>query len=78
VGNIRALAGTYKTVSVIDTAIAAIDAPYAKSWAENSEYTYADDDHNGAEVWHFTAWYNIDFTGFHGPLEPNTNPRQTT
>jgi len=34
------MAGTYKTVSAIGTAIATINAPYAKSWAANSEYTY--------------------------------------
>jgi len=39
-GNILPTAGTYKTVSAIDTAIASIDAPYAMSWAANSEYTY--------------------------------------
>jgi len=38
--NILPTAGTYKTVSAIDTAIAAINAPYAMSWAANSEYTY--------------------------------------
>jgi len=39
-GNILPMAGTYKTVSAIDTAIAAINLPYAMSWATNSEYTY--------------------------------------
>jgi len=39
-GNILPMAGTYKTVLAIDTAIASIDAPYAMSWAANSEYTY--------------------------------------
>jgi len=39
-GNILPMAGTYKTVLSIDTAIAAINAPYAMSWATNSEYTY--------------------------------------
>jgi len=39
-GNILPMAGTYKTVSAIDTAIAAIDAPYAMSWVANDEYTY--------------------------------------
>jgi len=37
VGNILPTAGTYKTVSAIDTVIAAIDTPYAMSWAANSE-----------------------------------------
>jgi len=39
-GNILPMAGTYKTVSALDTAIAAINVPYAMSWAANSEYTY--------------------------------------
>jgi len=39
-GNILPMAGTYKTVSAIDTDIASINAPYAMSWAANSEYTY--------------------------------------
>jgi len=39
-GNILPMAGTYKTVSAIDTAIAAINSPYAMSWAANSEHTY--------------------------------------
>jgi len=38
--NILPMAGTYKTLSAIDTAIASINAPYAMSWAANSEYTY--------------------------------------
>jgi len=38
--NILPTAGTYKTVSAIDTAIAAINVPYAMSWLANSEYTY--------------------------------------
>jgi len=116
--NILPTAGTYKTVSAIDTAIASIDAPYAMSWAANSEYTYdssttiqalaiwdtanfgnsanmatkttwtcpaaglwhiaatfgysmnTNDEscsfrlyQNGAEVWYFTAWYNIATAG---------------
>jgi len=36
-GNVLPTAGTYKTVASIDTAIAAVNAPYAMSWAE---YTY--------------------------------------
>jgi len=105
--------GTYKTVASIDTAIAAVNAPYAMSWSSNSEYTYdgsttvqalaiwdtlsfgnsanmvtnttwtcpaaglwhiaatfgfnmnTNDQlyHNGAEVWYFTAWYNISTAG---------------
>jgi len=39
-GNILPTAGTCKTVASIDTAIAAVNAPYAMSWAANSEYTY--------------------------------------
>jgi len=39
-GNVLPTAGTYKTVASIDTAIAAVNAPYAMSWAANSEYTY--------------------------------------
>jgi len=39
-GNILPTAGTYKTVASIDTAIAAVNVPYAMSWAANSEYTY--------------------------------------
>jgi len=39
-GNVLPTTGTYKTVLAIDTAIAAINAPYATSWATNSEYTY--------------------------------------
>jgi len=35
-GNILPIGGTFKTVSAID----AIDAPYAMSWAANSEYKY--------------------------------------
>jgi len=117
-GNILPTAGTYKTVASIDTAIAAINAPYAMSWASNSEYTYDGSTtvqalaiwdtlsfgnsanmatkttwtcpaaglwhiaatfgfsmntnnqacsfqlfHNGAEVWYFTAWYNIASAG---------------
>jgi len=114
VSNILPTAGTYKTVLVIDTVIASINAPYAMSWVVNSEYRYdgstsvhplaiwdtfnfsnsanmatkttwtcpaaglwhiaatfgfsmnTNDEpcsfrlyHNGAEVWYFTAWYNI-------------------
>jgi len=113
-GNVLPTAGTYKTVASIDTAIAAVNAPYAMSWSSNSEYTYDSSStvqalaiwdtlsfgnsanmatnttwtcpaaglwhiaatfgfnmntndqpclfqlyHNGAEVWYFTAWYNI-------------------
>jgi len=36
-GKILPMAGTYKTISAIDTAIATINA---LSWAANSEYTY--------------------------------------
>jgi len=39
-GNVLPTAGTYKTVLAIDTAIAAINAPYAMSWAANTIYTY--------------------------------------
>jgi len=39
-GNILPTAGIYKTVSAIDTAIAAIDAPNAMSWVANSLHTY--------------------------------------
>jgi len=39
-GNILPTAGTYKTISAIETAFASIDAPYAMSWAANIEYTY--------------------------------------
>jgi len=35
-GNVLPTAGTYKTVSAIDTAIAAINAPYAFSWYQNT------------------------------------------
>jgi len=38
-GNVLPTAGTYKTVASIDTAIAAVNAPYAMSWAANSEVT---------------------------------------
>jgi len=38
--NLLPRAGTYKTVSAIDNAIAAINVPYAMSWAANSGYTY--------------------------------------
>jgi len=38
--NVLPTAGTYKTVASIDTAIAAINAPYAMSWAAKIEYTY--------------------------------------
>jgi len=38
--NVLPTAGTYKTVASIDTAIAAVNAPYAMSWLSNSEYTY--------------------------------------
>jgi len=34
-GNMLPTAGTYKTVAAIDAAIAAINAPYAMSWAAN-------------------------------------------
>jgi len=34
--NILLLVGTYKTVAAIDTAITAINAPYAMSWASNT------------------------------------------
>jgi len=40
-GNILPTAGTYKTVASIDTAIAAVNAPYAMSWTANSEYKYS-------------------------------------
>jgi len=36
--NVLPTAGTYKTVASINTAIAAVNAPYAMSWAANSEY----------------------------------------
>jgi len=36
-GNVLPTAGTYKTVASIDTAIAAVNAPYAMSWSSNSE-----------------------------------------
>jgi hypothetical protein len=35
-GNILPTAGTYKTVASIDTAIAAVNAPYAFSWYQNT------------------------------------------
>jgi len=38
--NILLMAGTYKTVLAIDTAIASIKTPYAMSWVANIEYTY--------------------------------------
>jgi len=37
--NVLPTAGTYKTVAAIETAIAAINAPYAMSWAANSANT---------------------------------------
>jgi len=40
-GNELPTAGTYKTVLAIDTVIAAINVPYAMSWAANSEYIYS-------------------------------------
>jgi len=39
-GNVLPTAGTYKTVAAIYTAIAAINAPYATSWATSGQYTY--------------------------------------
>jgi len=39
-GKVLPTAGTYKTVLAIDTAIAAINAPYTMSRAANSEYSY--------------------------------------
>jgi len=39
-GNMLPTAGIYKTVASIDTVIAAINAPYAMSWAANTIYTY--------------------------------------
>jgi len=111
---VLASGGTYNTVASIDNIIAAINAPYAMSWAANNEYTYSTSQplaiwdtlnfgnsanmatgiwtcpiaglwhiaatfgfsintndvpcsfrlyHNGAEVWYFTAWYNISSAG---------------
>jgi len=39
-GNVVPTAGTYKTVASIDTAFAALNAPYAMSWTANNQYTY--------------------------------------
>jgi len=39
-GNVLPTAGTYKTVASIDTAFAALNAPYAMSWTANNQYTY--------------------------------------
>jgi len=39
-GNILPKAGTYKTVSAIDTVIASIDAPYAMSWNLGTATTF--------------------------------------
>ena len=55
--NILPTAGTYKTVSAIDTAIASIDAPYAMSWAANSEYTYA----SNSTVQALAIWDTLSF-----------------
>jgi len=41
-GNILPTAGTYKTVASIDTAIAAVNAPYAFSWYQNTAYNPTD------------------------------------
>jgi tRNA(Ile2) C34 agmatinyltransferase TiaS len=56
-GNILPMAGTYKTVSAIDTAIATIDAPYAMSWAANSEYTYD----GNSSVQALAIWVTLNF-----------------
>jgi len=56
-GNILPTAGTYKTVASIDTAIAAINAPYAMSWAANSEYSYD----NNSSVQALAIWDTLNF-----------------
>jgi len=56
-GNILPMAGTYKTVSAINTAIASIDAPYAMSWAANSEYTY----YGNSSVQPLAIWDTLNF-----------------
>jgi len=56
-GNILPTTGTYKTVAAIDTAIAAINAPYAISWAANSEYTYS----SSTTVQALAIWDTISF-----------------
>jgi len=55
--NILPTAGTYKTVLAIDTVIAAINAPYAMSWAANNEYTY----HGSTTVQALAIWDTISF-----------------
>jgi len=56
-GNVLPMAGTYKTVLAIDTAIAAINAPYAMSWAANSEYTYD----SSTSVQALAVWDTLNF-----------------
>jgi len=55
--NVLPTAGTYKTVASIDTAIAAINAPYAMSWAANSQYTYS----NNSSVQAQAIWDTLSF-----------------
>jgi len=50
-GNILPTAGTYKTVSAIDT----INAPYAMSWVANSDYTYD----GSTNVQALAIWYTL-------------------
>jgi len=55
--NVLPKAGTYNNVSAIDTIIAAINAPYAMSWASNSEYTYD----SSSSVQALTIWDTLNF-----------------
>jgi len=56
-GNILPMAGTYKTIFAIDMVSAAINAPYAMSWAANSEYTYD----SSTNVQALAIWDTISF-----------------
>jgi len=50
-------AGTYNTVSKIDTAIMDINAPYAMSWVANTIYTYD----SSSSVQALTIWDTLNF-----------------
>jgi hypothetical protein len=56
-GNVLPTAGTYKTVASIDTAIAAVNAPYAMSWAANTIYPYD----GGTTVQALAIWDTLSF-----------------
>jgi len=56
-GNLLLTAVTYNTVASIDTVIAAINVPYAMSWAANGQYTYD----SSSRVQALTIWDTLSF-----------------